>query len=124
TNINWAHLEGNAPGSDIGYYFPGTANVKALREARSGNWNEVGTSNAAAAASYLTMYYDHGANPEDASYAYAVLPNKSAAEMAAYSASPKIEVLANTGDVQSVKQTELGMTGANFWTSGIAGDIK
>lgn len=124
SEINWAHLAGSVPGSDIGYYFPGNADIKALRDVRSGNWNEVGSSSGAAAASYLTMYYDHGENPADASYAYAILPNKSAAETAAYNAAPKIEVLVNTEDVQAVKQTALGITGANFWTQGIAGDIK
>src|SRR5690606_18724854 len=55
TDVSWAHLEGSAANSDIGYYFPGKATINAVREARSGNWNEVGTSNQAAAASYLTM---------------------------------------------------------------------
>jgi hypothetical protein len=41
SGVKWAHLAGNTVGSDIGYYFPQTADIKGLREARTANWNSI-----------------------------------------------------------------------------------
>ncbi|MFS0841016.1 polysaccharide lyase family 8 super-sandwich domain-containing protein [Paenibacillus sp. 1P03SA] len=40
---NWAYLQGNTGGesSSTGYYFPGSAALKASRETRTGSWNEI-----------------------------------------------------------------------------------
>ena len=40
-NVQWAHLAGNATGSDIGYYFPGGASLNGLRETRTGAWSDI-----------------------------------------------------------------------------------
>jgi regulation of enolase protein 1 (concanavalin A-like superfamily) len=74
---------------------------------------------------YLTVWMDHGVNPNDASYSYIVLPGKSANEVSEYSAHPDVTILANNSRVQAVKETRLGITGANFWldTGGRAGYI-
>ncbi len=40
---SWLYLEGNTDHSDIGYYFPGKADIMALKEKRTGNWNTQGT---------------------------------------------------------------------------------
>jgi hypothetical protein len=39
--VSWAHLQGNVPGSDIGYYFPGTPGVTMLKETRTGQWSSM-----------------------------------------------------------------------------------
>lgn len=54
-------------------------------------------------------------NPSDAAYAYILLPNRSAAQTAAYSAAPDAEILANTPQVQAVHFKNAAVTGLNFW---------
>ncbi|MCR2805264.1 polysaccharide lyase family 8 super-sandwich domain-containing protein [Paenibacillus soyae] len=67
---------------------------------------------------YMTLTMNHGTNPSNASYAYALLPGKSPAEVGAYAANAPIEVLSNTASLQAVKETTLNAVGANFWTDG------
>jgi hypothetical protein len=65
---------------------------------------------------YLTVWLAHGVDPNDASYSYVVLPGKPAHEVSEYSAKPDVVILANNSSVQAVKETKLGITGANFWS--------
>ncbi len=65
---------------------------------------------------YLTAWIAHGVDPSDASYGYVVLPGKPANEVSEYSDHPDVTILANDSRVQAVKETTLGVTGANFWS--------
>lgn len=122
SGVRWAHLAGRVAGADIGYYFPDTTTAKALRETRTGAWSDinVGGSTAAIARSYLTLWFDHGSNPTNATYAYVLLPGRTVQEVADFAASPAVVVLENSGGIQAVRQTALGITAANFWNDGRA----
>ncbi|WP_223591933.1 polysaccharide lyase 8 family protein [Neobacillus bataviensis] len=121
-NVKWAHLEGNVQNSDIGYYFPNPAQIDGLREARTGSWKDInsGGSTAPITRNYLSLAFNHGINPQEASYSYVLLPNKSKEEVEAYSQNPDVTILSNTKDVHSVKETTLGITAANFFAPGTA----
>lgn len=118
TNVTWAHLAGSVTGSDIGYYFPQPAALKALREARTGSWAEVadGTSATPITRNFLRLGFEHGSNPSNATYQYVVLPGRDARRTGQYAAAPQIAVIANDANVQAVSETTLGITAANFWT--------
>ncbi|MEK3885591.1 polysaccharide lyase family 8 super-sandwich domain-containing protein [Paenibacillus sp. PL2-23] len=124
TNVDWAHLAGHVAGADIGYYFPEPAALTGLREARSGNWSQI-NNNAAfrdtttVTRNYMTLFFDHGTDPTGAAYEYVILPNKSSSQVSSYASNPDIEVLANTSAVQSVKERNLGIVGAAFWTDSL-----
>lgn len=117
SSVNWAHLAGNTAGSDIGYYFPGSATIKGLRQAQSGTWNSIntGTATDVRTRNYLTMWFDHGTNPSNSSYSYVLLPNKTASQVNAYSTNPNIEILENSAQAQCVREKTLNITAANFW---------
>ncbi|MCZ8510950.1 polysaccharide lyase 8 family protein [Paenibacillus filicis] len=117
TGVQWAHLAGNVPGSDIGYYFPETANVYALRESRTGAWKDVNNGGSAAQVTnhYLSLAFEHGKNPTDASYSYVLLPNKDAAATASYASHPDISILENGVEAQAVQDSSLNAVGVNFW---------
>ncbi|WP_269432407.1 polysaccharide lyase family 8 super-sandwich domain-containing protein [Gordoniibacillus kamchatkensis] len=93
TNVQWAHLSGSVPGSDIAYVFPGGATVNGLRETRSGSWKDINTDGSAAvlSAQYASLALNHGVDPAQASYAYAVYPGATTAEAAAYAANPGLQ---------------------------------
>ncbi len=119
--VQWAHLAGNVTGSNIGYYFPGGASLYGLRESRTGAWKDINTgqNNTPITNNYLSLAFEHGTNPTNASYTYVVLPNKSAAEMATYASNPDINILENDTDVQAVKDKSINVVGANFWNDTI-----
>lgn len=118
TDVGWAHLTGNIVGSDIGYYFPQPAAIRAVREARTGSWADVddGSSSAPITRNYLRMGFEHGSNPTGATYQYVLLPGRSARRVGQYAEEPQVTVLSNNGNVQAVTENTLGITAANFWT--------
>ncbi|MHA6481994.1 polysaccharide lyase family 8 super-sandwich domain-containing protein [Paenibacillus sp. strain BS8-2] len=123
TGVNTIHLAGNVAGSDIGYYFPGSANITGLREARTGNWKQLnqnsGTPTTPHTRNYLSLVMDHGVNPTNASYSYVTLPNKTSSQVSAYASNPNITILENSSDAQAVKENGLNMVGINFWNDSV-----
>lgn len=118
-DVSWVHLEGSEPGADVGYVFPDRASFTATRELRTGKWTDVNTSptffdDTPIDRPYLTMWFDHGAEPVDASYAWLLLPGASAADVRSYATNPDIEILTNSSRLQAVRSG--GVLAANFWT--------
>ncbi|MDF9808840.1 hyaluronate lyase [Streptomyces sp. HB372] len=121
TGTSWAHLAGHG-----GYVFPGGATVKALREDRTGRWRDINTAGSTDPVSrkYLTLWFDHGKDPSDATYAYQLLPGASEQRTAARAADGGwLRVLANTDDQQGVAVDSLGLTAVNFWFGGSVGPL-
>ncbi len=114
-DVGWAHLDGVA-----GYVFPGGAAVRALREARTGSWNAINKSanQPATTRNYLTLWFDHGANPAGAAYAYILLPNATADATRASAAQPDVTILRNDAEVQAIRSARLRLTAAHFWRGG------
>ena len=121
TNTSWVHLVGNVVAADVGYFFPQPATIHMLREARSGSLYDLNHAYGATncnTRNFLTLWYDHGANPTNATYAYVLLPNHSVTQVAGYAANPDIAVLENTTKAQGVRENTLGITAVNFWKDG------
>ncbi|CAM3404283.1 polysaccharide lyase family 8 super-sandwich domain-containing protein [Marinicrinis lubricantis] len=117
--IRWAHLEGSTEGADIGYVFPDGASIHALREERSGTWSDVSdmaTDPNTYSNRYLTLWFDHGKNPQDESYRYIVLPDRSSEQVAQYSSQPDVTVLEQNEYVHAVKENRLNVLAALFWS--------
>lgn len=66
---------------------------------------------------FTEILADHGINPQDSSYAYALLPGFSEAETVAFTADPAFAVLSNTKEVQAVQYKD-GRTAWIFWQAG------
>lgn len=121
-DVSWAHLEGNVPGSGIGYYFPEGHDMQAVRQEQTGSWYDInrndGASQEELRADYMTMYLEHGTNPSDEGYDYVLLPNQEASDVQSYSAAPDVEVLERSAAVHAVRESSLGITAANFFADG------
>jgi len=116
TSASWCALDGVA-----GYFFPGGAtNLHAAYVANTGSWYAIDNSESTTSYTddYLTLWFNHGKQPTNASYAYVVLPNYTAANMAAYAASPDMVVITNTTTVQAASKPAAGLVAANFWMDG------
>ncbi|WP_127937613.1 polysaccharide lyase 8 family protein [Nonomuraea polychroma] len=104
----WAHLDGHG-----GYVVQGA--LRTVRERRTGG---------GVARDYVTLWLDHGVDPRSAGYVYMLLPGASRAETRARAADTGwLRVMANSAGLQAVHVPSLGLTAANFWTAGVAGDL-
>lgn len=115
-DVNYIHLEGNN-GTNTGYYFPESTDVRVLKEVRTGNWIDVTRYEGEATDAYATFAIEHGKKPQDDSYAYFILPSKTNEETAQYAqtASDKIQILQQTNDAHVVMNTALNIKAANIW---------
>lgn len=116
-NVESIYLEGNTENSGIGYYFPSGGNICALREKRTGCWKDIndGGSDNIITNNYVTLWFNHGTNPENETYAYTILPNRTVEQVEFYAQSPESVVLINNDKIQAVKQKNLSILGVNFW---------
>lgn len=117
SNVTWAYMAGNVANSGIGYYFPGATNIYALRESRTGAWSSVNTGGPTTSYNnnFLSLAFEHGAQPAAASYTYVVLPNQTSSSTAAYAANPDVTILENSTSAQAVYDSSIHAYGANFW---------
>ena len=121
TDPTWAHLDGVG-----GYVFPAGGSLRVLREERTGAWRDVGDSSSPVdpiTRRYLTMWFDHGRDPDTESYAYLLVPGASRARTAELAADPDFKILANTKEIQAVRVPRLGLTAVNFWAAGSVSGI-
>jgi hyaluronate lyase len=133
TTKNWAHLVNTSSPVDkvgIGYFFPAATAVstpasviQGTRTTRTGLWKDLNTGEDGSNVKthrYLTLEINHGANPTNARYAYALLPGKTAAQTSTYAANPHFTILENSAEAQAVKENNLNITAANIWKDGSA----
>lgn len=125
SGVRWAHLDGVA-----GYVFPDRAHLHALREERTGAWADIGRLPQFSGTPdpitrrYLTLWLDHGAEPDNDTYAYLVAPGATPSRTAELAHTlGGAEILANTDYVQAVSVPRLGLTMANFFAPGTVGGI-
>ena len=117
---DWAHLEGH------GGWVLIDGSPKALREDRTGAWSDINTGSTSERRTrrWQTLWLDHGTDPEDATYAYLLMPGASRRAVARRAADRHwMSVLANDAGRQAVGVPSLGLTAANFWQAGTAGPL-
>ena len=113
---SWCALSGTG-----GYYFPaGNSNLQATILATTGSWSQInaGDDSTSRTDNYLKLWFNHGLQPTNASYAYVILPNMTTSSVGNYALNPDIVILTNTPFVQAVKKPVQGIVAANFWTNG------
>ena len=113
----WVHHDSTA------YLFPDLTPVRLENRQRSGDWQEINGQTWAAAAGEVqkdvfTLWINHGAAPQQARYAYIVVPEIDASEVGPYRESAAIVVLANTSEVQAVKHRALELSQIVFYEPG------
>lgn len=111
---DWAALEG------VGYWFPSGGDLRVSRETRTGTWAALGgnTDTTQHAKTFLTMWFDHGIAPMNATAEYAIVPDMTATQMRAWAAARPLSILANNDAVSAVRDTRSGDLGITFWRAG------
>ena len=112
--LDWVHHDG------IGYVFlePQTATAGAATQ--SGNWRAIHRRELAATVErdVFNLWIDHGPQPQNARYAYAVLPDVTVEETQSFSDAPRMTVLVQTSSLQAVASADGRKVQAAFFERG------
>jgi chondroitin AC lyase len=110
----WIHHDG------VGYVPLIAGSMTARAGAQTGSWQDINRSYSPepVTVDVFSLWIDHGAEPADGSYAYAVIPGTDPSALARWAAAPPVEVLANTATLQAVADRGSGVVGAVFLEPG------
>ncbi|PYG99930.1 sugar isomerase [Arthrobacter stackebrandtii] len=116
------HIDGYA-----GFVFLKAENAAASASvavvARTGTWKAInsgadtGGTDVPVSRDYVTIVQSHGADPENAGYAYMVLPAADHSDTFKKAARPGIEVLANKAGAQLIKVADESLIAGNFFSA-------
>lgn len=124
---SWMNIKGTTDSSSIGYYFPQETNVTTLSETNTESFKSINTlfvDNKEYTDEYFKILVNHENDVENGSYAYYVLPGKTASDTAEFAADNSIEILRNDETVQGVIDREAKILAMNIWDpSGIRSDF-
>lgn len=105
---------------NVGYYFPKGGDIKLSTAVQKGDWYHINnsTSKKEISGNVFKLWLDHGAKPQNADYAYIVLPEvKSVKEMKKFKAN-ELEIIANNPAIQAVYHKPLDMLQVVFYEAG------
>ncbi len=124
--VKWVHQD------KIGYIFPENTPVHVSNQVEKGRWSDItdqkNISEEVVSEEVFMLWMDHGSRPQNASYAYIVVPDVEVQELEETASNQRdIEIISNTSDVQAVKHNQLGICQVAFYKAGeveIATDVK
>lgn len=115
-NAAWIHHD------SVGYVFPRPETVYMTNIASVGRWREINhqsrTSSDTVRHDVFSLWFDHGVRPQNAEYAYIVVPGTSSEDIDMYSKNLPLTIIENSSDVQAVYHRTLRRTGAAFYSPG------
>jgi chondroitin AC lyase len=116
-NPNWVWQD------SIGYVFLQPANVNISAGTQSGNWAAINASRSKEEISgnVFKLWINHGVRPNDAGYAYMVVPGVDINEMTSYN-NQNIKIIENSNSIQAVKNEKLQMIQVVFHKAGTIND--
>jgi hyaluronate lyase len=73
---------------------------------------------------FATFWLDHGKGLNNGSYAYAILPGRTANELQAYASKPQVQIISNTPEAQVLTAPSKGLTGIVGWSAGTVANVS
>lgn len=107
--------------NEIGYVFPKKGNLFVSNQVQTGNWYDINhsASKEIKQEAVFTIGIDHGKKPNDACYAYIIVPDKQTPkQLEDYIKKNNIEILENTAQQQVVRHKELDILQMVFYQAG------
>lgn len=117
---SWMNIKGKTNNSSIGYYFPEATNITTLAETNTESFKSVNTlfvDNKDYTDEYFKILINHGSEVIGDTYAYVVLPGKSAKETEQFAKNNSIEILRNDETAQAIVDKEAKILMMNVWDS-------
>lgn len=114
TDIRAIHHDG------VAYVFLNDSAVVVRAGEQTGSWREIEAkaSDEPVSENVFTCWIDHGSKPDDASYAYRIVPGSDRDDLTAVAAEESIHILSNTPDIQAVHFASEQVTQAIFHKPG------
>jgi hyaluronate lyase len=114
--LKWLNFKTDDEASKVGYYFPEASRINVSTNTVTENLSKIRTNNnKIITENFFTLGLKHGTNPQNAKYAYVILPNFNEEATEQYANNPGVDILANTEDVHAVEHVNLGLKGFNFF---------
>ena len=105
--------------SGVGYMLLGNnGTVTAQAQSQTGTWESIGTTTGTVTQNVFSAWVDHGNNPSNGQYAYAVLPGATTTSLDSYVSASPFAILSNTASIQAVRQASTGTTQIAFYQAG------
>jgi chondroitin AC lyase len=125
-DIKWVYHD------KVGYIFPEPSTVNISNQIQKGRWSDItdqkNISDKIVSEKVFMMCFNHGNQPQNASYHYIVVPNVTERKLNETSDSNRnIVILSNTSEIQAVKHTKLEISQIVFYKAGeleISNDVK
>ncbi|MBP3411631.1 MAG: hypothetical protein J6K89_00040 [Oscillospiraceae bacterium] len=129
TDPTWVHQENFG-----GYYFPQGGQVYVNktfrystndRDSKNDDYNPyfLGINPRTEQHSFFELWLSHGKKPQNETYSYVMLPEKSSKETEAYAKTPDVSILCANDSVHVIREHTLGITAMVFWQAGRYEDI-
>jgi chondroitin AC lyase len=105
---------------EVGYVFMGPGTGRLHKGQQSGSWREINRrySGDAVARDVFLLWLDHGTRPQNAEYAYLVVPGMAADSLRTYAGQRPVKVLRNVPGLQAVLHERLRIAGLAFYEPG------
>lgn len=114
--ISWVYHD------SIAYLFPEPTTINLENQTAAGSWFSVNRQSDSPkdeiSADIFKMWLDHGTQPQDATYAYIVVPAIGVKEVENYQQQSPIRILANSPEMQAVTHTGLHISQLVFYEAG------
>jgi chondroitin AC lyase len=106
-----------------GYFFPEGGNLKLETKTVTGSWHAVAAmyKDEPIKAGIFKLWFEHGANPSNQSYAYLVVPKATKAIMQQLETKPSFRIVVNESWMQSVVSIDQKWAGVAFYKAGKSG---
>ena len=104
----------------VGYYFPESTALKVKNTNQTGRWSKINFNQAGEEESLpvFNMWIGHGSKPQQATYAYIVVPGiASPGSLKIYDVN-SVKILSNTPQMQAVQHNKLDMVQVVFYEAG------
>jgi chondroitin AC lyase len=104
----------------IGYAFPEPTAIHVKAATQTGDWKSINLpySDEPVSKPVFSLWIDHGVHPQNASYAYVVLPDTDQRRLGEWVAYPSIRIVANSTSQQAVVNDQLGVAEIVFHSPG------
>lgn len=103
----------------VGYFFPSGGKLQLTNQIQTGSWAKINAnrSKAKIKGKVFKLWFNHGVDPINQSYAYVVRPGVNEDDM--INRFGNVQILSNTGTIQAVKNENLNIIQAVFYEPGI-----
>jgi chondroitin AC lyase len=114
--VSWVYHD------SVAYIFPQPTAIHVNNTTQAGTWRSINhqawATEDTVRKQVFSLWLDHGTQPQDAGYAYIVMPGIGEAAANSYSKAPAVKIISNTADLQAVQHTGLNRTEIVFYKAG------